>query len=238
MGSKLKKIIKIAVDVAMFIIFLTLYDKTFISQRFHEIAGITLIVLIIFHLILNFKMTAASIKNFTKIKLLNKISIIVDILLLVCFLWLGLSGVASQKTLFPPIVSDSSFFKFFHKFGAAVTFVILSIHIGMHVKLPKLNKIIATIFAICIFLGGVWGVSQTKLAHFFSIPAIVASNQNNSAKNDTSENWTHREGFKKQHRAQNQTPLSRAKFLLQYFLISASIVIIIQVIIKNCLTRN
>lgn len=232
----MKKTIKMILDIAMFLLFLTFYDKAFINQKFHEITGILFFVLLIIHICLNGKMFVSSILNYGKLKTVVKINIAIDLLLIANFLWLTISGIASQKTLFPPILQDSSFFKFFHKFGAAIAFVCLSCHIGLHIKVPinfkRKQIIIASFFSIFILIGGIWGLTQSKLIHFFSIPAVVTTTnkniQSNAEKQENNGNWQHKQDFKKQHRQNSKTLWTRLMFLLQYFLISASIIVVVQ----------
>lgn len=85
---------KFILDAVMAIILVLLYKKLVISLAFHEIAGLILFVLFAVHLIVNRKWiraVALSLNN-RSIPVKTKVCYVVDILLLICWVFAGLSG--------------------------------------------------------------------------------------------------------------------------------------------------
>ena len=94
---KMKRNFKIILDIIMLLASITLYSKQFISMNYHEIAGLVLIGLVIVHIVINIKTILAMTKKFMKVPLAIKVGLIVDILLIICFGWLGVSGIFISK---------------------------------------------------------------------------------------------------------------------------------------------
>lgn len=131
-----------------------------------------------------------------------------------------------------------------------VAFIAISIHIALHLRLSsfiKRRRPVALILSIIIALGGVWGVTRTKLFHFLSIPAIVSrtpSEKDRVAIKDgppleAADNltWQHKDGFQKKHRKEGQSLqkgeaiATRVIFFGQYLFMAATIIILLQWVI-------
>ena len=178
----MKRNFKIILDVIMLLASITLYSKHFISMDYHEIAGLILIGLVIVHIVINIKTIMAMTKKFMKVPLSIKIGLIVDILLIICFGWLGVSGIFISKTILTSISSTSMIFKMTHMFFGALSVVLLGIHIGLHICRKPMPMKIAVIASIIIFACGIYGVVQSSELSWLSMPFMVSSGQQGGMK--------------------------------------------------------
>lgn len=172
---KMKRNFKIILDVIMLLASITLYSKQFISMKYHEIAGLVLIGLVIVHIVINIKTIIAMTKKFIKVPLSIKIGLIVDIFLIICFGWLGVSGILISKTILTSISSTSMIFKMTHMFFGALSVILLGIHIGLHICRKPMPIKIAVIASIIIFACGIYGVVQSSELSWLSMPFMVSS---------------------------------------------------------------
>lgn len=168
---------RIPLDFVLVVLFTTVFSKNVISLMYHEVVGLGLFTLIILHLFLN----SAWIKGVCT-KLLDKklpkktrVTIGVDILLLISFLLIIVTGVLISKKLFgfgmkaPWIV--------IHFFCTALMIVLMGIHIGLHwgylrQKLPKLPKMVTLILTVVICTFGIYSMFTSSLGSWFSRPFV------------------------------------------------------------------
>lgn len=137
-------------DIIMTIVILTLFDKNFISMRYHEIVGLVLIGSMVIHNIVNIKIFLGMGKNFKKMPLRFQIGFVVDLLLIVCFLWIGASGILCSHTIFSWISSQNVLFKLSHMFVGGLSVILLGIHIGLHMRVKKVSKNLITAVSVLI----------------------------------------------------------------------------------------
>lgn len=165
-----------------------LFKKNVLGLKFHEIAGIVFCAIIIFHLLLNRKWIAAVSKGLFKkgIPVKTKISYWVDLLLLLDFIALLVSGIGINKTLSPTL----AFLPFeavpWHFLFGAVALVLLGIHFGLHWnwikgtvlgrakgKVPSVLKIILTVVLAGIMAFGVCSVTKSALVKWFTTVSVM-----------------------------------------------------------------
>lgn len=77
----MKAKIRIALDIFLTVVLLTLFSKNFISMAYHEIVGLAVLIPILIHIAINRKAVFAMVRNFQRYPLRMKICLIVDILL-------------------------------------------------------------------------------------------------------------------------------------------------------------
>ena len=94
----------------MLLIALTLFNKQLVSMKYHEVAGLALVALMILHIAINTKIVTAMCKKFLKVPAAIKVGLVVDILLLVCFICLGTSGILISRTVLTEISSGNMMF--------------------------------------------------------------------------------------------------------------------------------
>jgi len=130
--------VKIVLDIIMLVLLLTFYQKMAISMSFHEIAGLVIGALFIIHNILNWGwIKSVTSKLFSKTTSAGlRASWIVDLLLFISMMAIVITGIMINKTL--PIKFGSSFgAKSWHYFFAALSVILMGVHIGLHWKLVK-----------------------------------------------------------------------------------------------------
>ena len=165
-----QKQLKITLDVIMLIVTVTLFDKSFISLHYHEVAGLVLIGIMALHNIVNIKAFVGMGKYFKQMPRRFQIGFITDIVLLVCFLWIGISGVLCSRTILTWISSDNAFFKLSHMFVSGVSVFFLGIHMGLHIKIKKMAKIPVIVCSALIVCIGFYGFFHTSELRWLSMP--------------------------------------------------------------------
>lgn len=132
----MKKInyVKITLDILMALVFVLLFNKNAISGiSFHEIAGLTLGLAFIIHIIINFKwVKQITIKFFnSKIKLKTRIGYIIDLLLLIDMALIIGTGISISKVVFSGILKSSGN-QSLHISLSYMALLLIGIHIGLH----------------------------------------------------------------------------------------------------------
>lgn len=130
---------KIIIDILMFIITILLMDINKTGRFNHEVLGISLTLLIILHIILNFKWIKQITKNFKKIKKQTKILYVVNIIIFITYFITILLGLITSSILNLKI-SSSLKLMLFHCIFGRLALVLMLIHIGFHLK-PLITKI-------------------------------------------------------------------------------------------------
>lgn len=191
---------KFILDAVMAIILVLLYKKLVISLAFHEIAGLILFVLFAVHLIVNRKWirTVALSLNNRSIPVKTKVCYVVDILLLICWVFAGLSGILISKILFS--MEGPLFWKLVHFSCSAYALVLTGIHIGLHwpfitgilnkkLRLPAaVKKVMAVLCIAASIIYGGWNLSATSMARWLSIPFTAAASQISAAPAEAQKN--------------------------------------------------
>ena len=139
---------KIIVDILLFILMIIEYSRLYINPTVHEIIGIILIILIIFHIYLNrnyFKSLKKGKYNFKRSFKLG-----VNIAFLVVFLLTCIFGIFSSQFL--SIGSLTTIY--LHKIFAYLSVILLGLHLSFNIN-PLIAKIPykKVIFPILIIFG-------------------------------------------------------------------------------------
>ena len=167
-------------DILMTVMMLTLYSKRFISMQYHEIAGIVLIIVVLTHIIINAKTAWAMCKKFLKVPAAIKVGLIVDVLLMICFVWFGISGIMISHTILTGISSGNMIFKLGHMFAGGLSVILLGIHIGLHICRKPMKTVTAVIISVVVLCGGIYGATNSSVVRWLSIPFTVTTNANNA----------------------------------------------------------
>jgi hypothetical protein len=166
--------IKLALDILMLIILLLMYRKNVLGLSFHEIGGLAVCGLFIIHKLLNGKwILVVTGKLFSKKTAWRcKLNWLIDFLLLVCFVFILLSGIQISKVLFDGQRGQSTA-KLAHYAISALALVLLGVHLGLHYesiinrtpvrKLPLTLRRIAAVGMSAVILGfGVYSMTSTN----------------------------------------------------------------------------
>lgn len=174
------KKLKLILDIILLLMMITFFNKNLISMQYHEIAGLIMIGLVIVHIAINTKMITAMCKNFIRIPLAIKAGVITDILLLLCFLWIGLSGVFISHTILTFISSTNVIFKLGHMFAGGLSVILLGIHIGLHICRKPMPVILAIIVSAVVFCGGIFGAVNSSEIRWLSMPFTAMTQSDNT----------------------------------------------------------
>ena len=129
---------RIIIDVIMYVFFIILMGHHITDNLIHEILGTGTIVLFIAHNILNFKFY----KNLFKGKYTAKrvILTLIDVLLLLCMVGIIVSSIIISSDVFAFLnIHTTSFGLKLHMLSTSWGFVIMSLHLGLHLN-GMLNK--------------------------------------------------------------------------------------------------
>lgn len=173
MDAKLNYRIHIALDIVLLGLTMTLFDKGLFGLLYHEIAGIIMLVIMITHIAINLKMIRGMCENFSRLKNNIRACLIVDVLLVLCFVWIGISGVLCSHKLFTQIASENILFKLNHMFFGALSAILLGVHTGLHIcRKWKPAKVMITLTAVFLVLG-VMAVPKSNMPSLLAIPKNV-----------------------------------------------------------------
>ena len=132
---------RIIIDVIMYVFFIILMGHHITDNLIHEILGTCTIILFVVHNILNFKFY----KNIFKGKYTAKrvILTLIDVLLLLCMVGIIVSSIIISSDVFEFLnIHTTSFGLKLHMLSTSWGFVIMSLHLGLHLN-GMLNKISA-----------------------------------------------------------------------------------------------
>lgn len=183
-----KNTVKLTLDVIMLLIVALLYEKRVISMSFHEIAGLGVFFLFLIHLVFNQKW----IKHVSK-RILDKtlprktkLGYIINCLLLISWVLVGVSGVFISKVVFHFNVGGM-LWKTVHYTSAAVSLILLGVHIGLHgawlkgilskntLWMKRTAKPIGAVCLVAVLLFGVYSVKTTSLIQWLTMPIVSVS---------------------------------------------------------------
>lgn len=170
----MKRKIKLILDVLLLCILVTLFNKRLISMRYHEVAGLSLCVLAAVHIAINSKIVTGMILKFKKMPVQVKAGAITDILLILCFLWIGISGILISHTLLTGISYPTMFMKTSHIYAGALSVLLIGVHIGLHIYRKKLPVMAAAVLSAVILCAGLYGAVRSSELKWLAMPVQMA----------------------------------------------------------------
>lgn len=136
---KCKRVIKIIVDIAMYLIFVALMQEHLWSDELHEWMGVTLFALFIVHNILNFRWYKSLCKG--KYTVTRTISAVINLALVTAMICCMVSSVFVSGKVFAFLdLGGARFGRTLHLVSTAWAFVLMSLHLGLHLT-PLTNKL-------------------------------------------------------------------------------------------------
>ena len=189
--------IKLALDIVMLSILLLMYHKNVLGMSFHEIGGLAVCGLFSIHILLNGKwVRVISGKLFSrKIAWRNKLNWLVDFLLLLCFIYIVISGIHISRVLFDG-QRGPSVFKTGHYAVSALALLLVGLHIGLHYaciisctparRVPlAMRRITAVVMSVLILGFGVYQMTETSFLHWISNLGAVIGTTDEITESDT-----------------------------------------------------
>jgi len=182
---------KLILDAVMAIVLALLYNKRVLGMAFHEIAGIAICGLFIIHKLLNRKWIAAVTRSLfsRQTPVRQKLSWVLDFLLLLSFGYVLVSGILISKVVFPASGGNHAF-QAGHYAAAALALALTGVHIGLHVscvsqrmkwlnRLPRLfRRSLAVLLSVAVLVfGGMQLTSTSFLEWIGNIGSIFGATQ-------------------------------------------------------------
>jgi hypothetical protein len=192
-----KNIIKIALDIVMIVVLALLYNSHAAAMSFHEIAGLAVCGLFVIHCLLNIKWIVGVSKRFFSKSLSIKVRIgyIVNLLLLVTFVFVIISGIQTSQVLFPAD-SHGSGWRCIHHFCAAVSIILVGVHLGLHwsfvsgmfkkairIKSAVIRKAIAMALLVGVLFFGAYSIATSSFTSWIAEPFVTQTKSENSKGN-------------------------------------------------------
>lgn len=133
--KKTKLIVKIALDIAMLLLFLSLvFGMKPLGIVFHEVAGVVILILFALHLILNRNFISAAVRG----KLKNRramLNLLIDTALLIAIIVAAWTGIKISDVLFYSAHSGHQHgLVYIHKASSYTALGIIALHLLMHLK--------------------------------------------------------------------------------------------------------
>ena len=184
LSANAKRALKLALDAVMLVLLVLMYKKQVVSLSFHEIGGLALIGLFVIHHLVNGRwIKAVTAKLFSKgTPALVRARYIVDVLLLVAFLTVGITGILINKTLFEVHVAGNA--KALHYFSAAISVILTGVHLGLHAEYifgkifrkgaNKIAKVALGIVLSTLIAFGGYSLATTQFVSFLAAPLRTA----------------------------------------------------------------
>lgn len=205
-----KNLLKLSLDFCMVIVLVLMYNKMSISMTFHELGGLILIGVMLIHVLINRKWVAVVTKKlFNKsIPVKTKLGYVINVLLLISFLLIGISGIFISKTLFHITTSDVINWKVIHYTSSSVALILIGIHLGLHkqficsicgklLHLPqKIGRIIGSVLTIFIVIFGFYSMFTTSFVTWVSMPFTTVEMSEHSTREFSSETLKEGESLK------------------------------------------
>lgn len=184
LSAKQARILKLALDLVMLVLLVLMYKKQVISLAFHEIGGLALIGLFVVHHLVNMRWIGAVTRRLFAKETpgLVRARYIVDVLLLIAFLAVGITGVLISKTLFSFHTAGNA--KTLHYFASAVSIILMGVHLGLHADYifgkafragaNRIAKVSIAVLLSCMVSFGGYSLFTTQFVSFLTAPLLSA----------------------------------------------------------------
>lgn len=190
-----KNTFKLILDIFMSALLILMFQKNVLTLSVHEIGGIIVCLLFIFHFIINFSwVKAITVKAFAKnTPFKMRLSYIIDILLLIDTVAILFTGIGINKVFIPKIAFLPKSATPYHFFTGGLFAVLISVHIGLHwnwIKnmlcrknkktFSKPAKITLSVFLGILMIFGAINLSKSSLPRWLTIVFVPPRIENHS----------------------------------------------------------
>ena len=131
-----KTLIKLMLDLSLFILFLVVYQEKATGITWHEWLGIGMVLVIITHILLNWQWVVNISKRFfAKLKAEPRMNYVVDLGIFFGFVTMIFSGLMISESALPFLgieVAGSPFWKGLHTTAADVVVWLTAVHVALH----------------------------------------------------------------------------------------------------------
>lgn len=180
--KKKKLWLKLLLDLGMLIVLMLLFWKGNFGIKFHEIAGLVILGVFLFHIVINWRWVCQITKHFfnRNITVRARIEWMINVGLLICFVIIGISGIFMSRVVFHFSVDGN--WRTPHYFCSALAIILVGIHLGLHLtmisgmlcKQLRLNSVFAKIINICfviiVIITGCYSINTTSFKNWITMP--------------------------------------------------------------------
>ena len=162
------KKLRMIIDILMVVLLPLLMAYSLIGEKLHEILGISIFALFIAHHIINRKWWTSLFKGkYNSVRILNTV---VNIFLAIFMILQPISGILMSKYILKNVMisGTASTMRKIHMTLAYWGFIMLSFHLGLHIKAMSakiskyMNKAVRVIIAVLFLLIAAYGVYAFK----------------------------------------------------------------------------
>lgn len=172
MKNKLTKYL--ILDALLVFLFVMLYDKGATGMSIHEIAGLAMLSLCAFHVVIHPKYVVNTTKRaFSRRSGLSKkarFSYFLSLVMAIVFIAMIASSIAISRVVFNNY--GTLFMKNVHKTLAALILLMVGIHLGLHYKMIarklKMNKIVSIIMIASALIFCIYSLSTGKYISYLT----------------------------------------------------------------------
>ena len=182
-----KNWLKLGLDLIMAVGLFSLFSVAAVGLAFHEVVGLALFGAFVLHMVMNWRWIVSFTRHlFSKnIPFKIRLGYILNVLLLISFIIITLSGITMSKFVFAGVFEEIETFKPAHYFFSAFALVLVGIHTGLHwafikamaskvIKFPKVAlKPLAAVALIMVLVGGAWGMMSSSFVGWIASPIIA-----------------------------------------------------------------
>ncbi|MGI1659436.1 MAG: DUF4405 domain-containing protein [Desulfitobacterium sp.] len=132
---KNKNLVKLTLDIVMYIVFVLLMKISFGGLTFHEIAGLGIGFVFIVHILLNLQwVKKITLRLFDQsLPRKTRLGYIINALLLIAMTFIVVSGVLISKILFPNLnVGNLRWLHEIHILGSYLSLILIGVHLRLH----------------------------------------------------------------------------------------------------------
>lgn len=123
-------------DIALFLVFLVVYEAKTTGETVHEWLGVGLIAVIIIHILLHWQWVVSITRRFfQRIRTEPRINYIVNMAIFISFTTIIFSGLMMSHSVLPFFglaAPDTPFWKMLHSQASDITLGLVALHIALH----------------------------------------------------------------------------------------------------------
>lgn len=128
--------INLSVDIALFLIFLVVYEAKATGEVVHEWLGVGIVAVIILHILLHWQWVVNITRRFfQQLKTEPRINYILNAVLFISFTTIIFSGLMISRSVLPFFglaAPDTPFWKMLHSLASDITLGLVALHIALH----------------------------------------------------------------------------------------------------------
>ena len=159
------KKVKIFVDVLLLAVTILLTNIEISGRLIHEILGISMAILLVIHIFLNWNWVKQVTKNLKKINKKTKAMYVVNIFTMLIYFGAIIFGIIISNELFRFKTSSNIYLLITHLILGRLSIIVMFMHIGMHldrmfikVKSKKIKGFLYCIYIIIVVLVSIYSI--------------------------------------------------------------------------------